>query len=70
MSQSVQGSALEAAANMVAGFLIALALQAILHAAFGIRSTGAEQATIAVLFTLASLLRSFTLRRLFERLGR
>lgn len=70
MSQSVRGSALEAVANVVAGFLVALALQAGLHALFAIRSTSSQQLWIAATFTAASLLRSFALRRLFERLGR
>ncbi|GGL58418.1 DUF7220 family protein [Wenxinia marina] len=70
MSQSVRNSALEVVTNVVAGFVVAVALQAGLHTLFAIRSTGGQQVTIALLFTLSSLLRSFALRRLFERLGR
>ena len=70
MSQSVRGSALEAVANVVAGLVLGLLLQAGLHALYGLRSTGPEQLSIVVAFTLSSRLRSFALRRLFERLGR
>ena len=70
MGQSVRGSVLEAVANVAAGLVLGLLLQAGLHTLYGLRSTGPQQLSIVVAFTLASLLRSFALRRLFDRLGR
>lgn len=66
--QSRWQSLLEATANVVVGFLVALVLQALLYPAFGITTTLATDSTIAVVFTLVSLVRSYAVRRFFEAL--
>jgi hypothetical protein len=60
-------SLLEAGANVLAGYLIALIAQQLIYPAVGIEATLAQEAKVAAAFTVASLLRSYTLRRLFER---
>lgn len=66
--QSRVGSLLEAIANVMAGFLIALLGQQLILPLFGIHVSLAAHAGIAALFTLLSLMRSFVLRRLFDHM--
>ena len=65
--QSRSASLVEAAANVVAGFLVAMLAQQVAFPLFGIATTLGEDAGIAVIFTALSLLRSYAIRRLFER---
>jgi branched-subunit amino acid transport protein len=68
-AQSRTGSLLEAASNVVAGYLLALVTQRLLYPAFGISTTLAADALIAGAFTAVSLARSYVVRRVFERLA-
>jgi hypothetical protein len=68
-SQSRTASLLEAGANVLVGYLVALAAQQVVFPLFGIHTTLAQDSAIAATFTLVSLLRSYLLRRLFERIG-
>ena len=68
-AQSCWGSALEAVANVLVGYLVALAAQQLVFPLFGIHTTLAQDSAIAAVFTAVSLARSFLLRRLFERVG-
>ena len=67
-AQSRAGSFVEATANVIIGYLLALITQALLYPLFGIATTLATDSIIAAVFTLVSLARSYVLRRLFERL--
>ena len=67
--QSRSASLIEAIANVVAGFLIAVLAQQIVFPVFGILTTFIEDAGIAATFTALSLVRGYLLRRVFERLG-
>lgn len=67
--QSKQDSFLEAAANVALGFVLALVTQAIVYPLFGITTTFVTDSTIAVIFTVLSLARSYLVRRAFEILG-
>jgi hypothetical protein len=69
-AQSRTGSLLEAASNVVAGYLLALVTQRLLYPAFGISTTLAADALIAGAFTAVSFARSYVLRRGFEWLQR
>ena len=60
----------EALTNVVAGYLIALATQQLLFPLLGVHLSTVENATIAGVFTIVSILRSYCLRRLFERVSR
>ena len=68
--QTRSGSLAEAATNVLAGFLIAMAAQQLVFPFFGIATTLVEDAGIAIVFTGLSLIRAYAVRRLFERLGR
>jgi hypothetical protein len=52
------------------GFVLALAIQSVAYPLFGIETTLQENGAIALLFTIASLLRSWCLRRLFVAIER
>jgi hypothetical protein len=64
--QSRRMSLIEAIANVAVGFAVALLTQIIVFPVFDIEVTLGENAAIGALFTLASICRSFVLRRLFE----
>jgi hypothetical protein len=64
--QSREASLLEAATNVTLGFVLALAMQALLYPLFGISTTIVTDSSIAVAFTLVSLVRSYLVRRAFE----
>ena len=67
-AQTRAGSLVEATANVVVGYVLALITQALLYPLFGIATTLSTDSIIAAVFTLVSLGRSYVLRRLFERL--
>ena len=66
MRQSRTASLVEAAANVVAGYGTALLVQLIAFPVFGFYPTLAENLRIGLIFTAASLLRSYAIRRRFE----
>lgn len=68
-AQTRASSFVEASANVLVGYLLALLAQRIIFPLFSIRTTLAEDSAIAAVFTLLSLTRSYLLRRLFERIG-
>jgi hypothetical protein len=70
VSQSRAMSAVEAVANVIVGYVLAVGLQLLLFPAFGLHPTLGQTLQIGGWFTLLSLLRSYALRRLFERLRR
>ena len=59
-------SLVEALANVAVGFGVAVATQAIVFPLFGLRASLADNLTIGAIFTLASIARSYVLRRTFE----
>lgn len=67
MAQSRVGSVLEAAANVAVGYGIAVGAQLIIFPMFGINIPLHDNLAIAGLFTVVSLVRSYVLRRLFNR---
>ncbi len=68
-AQSRAASFAEAGTNVAVGYLVALAAQQLIFPVFAIHTTLAQDSAIAAVFTQVSMLRSFLLRRLFERLG-
>ena len=66
--QSRLMSLLESITNVVVGFAVALATQAILFPLLGWHITTGDNLLVAAIFTVVSIARSFTLRRLFEAL--
>ena len=66
MKQSRTMSLVEAVANVVVGYGIAVEAQMLLFPVFGIHMTMAQNLKLAGAFTIISICRSFALRRLFE----
>ena len=69
MHQSRCMSLVEAVANVVVGYLLAVATQVAVVPLFGVHISMAVDFAIGGIFALISLLRGFMLRRIFERLG-
>ena len=61
-------SFIEAITNVVVGYAVALLTQIISFPIFGLNVSLQDNLVLGVVFTGASLLRSYVLRRLFERL--
>jgi hypothetical protein len=56
---------LESAANTAAGFLLSLVLQISLFSAMSIETTTSQNLVMSIVFTLASLVRGYVMRRVF-----
>lgn len=67
MSQSRRHSAFEAVANVLIGYGISLAAQIVIFPLFGVKATLAQNIGIGLAFTAVSLVRSYLLRRWFNR---
>ena len=67
MTQKRLHSALESVTNVAAGYAVAMITQALVFPLFGFYASTAEHAGIALIFTVVSLVRSYALRRLFNR---
>ena len=63
--QSRSMSLIESAANTGAGFLLSLVLQISLFSAMSIETTTSQNLVMSIVFTLASLVRGYLLRRVF-----
>ena len=66
MKQTRFMSMVEAVANVVVGYVLAIATQIVVFPWFGIETGLAEHMTIGLAFVGVSLARSYLLRRLFE----
>ncbi len=67
MKQSHRMSMVEAAANVVIGYAIAVATQMVVFPLFGIHITLVDDLALGLVFLVISLIRSYLLRRAFER---
>ena len=68
MKQSRRMSLVEAVANVVVGYGVAVVTQILVFPVFGLQTTLAQNLKMGAVFTLVSIARSFALRRLFERI--
>ena len=66
MKQSRIMSLVEAVANVVVGYGVAVVTQILIFPVFGLHTTLAQNLKMGALFTGISIARSFALRRLFE----
>ncbi len=66
MKQSRRMSLVEALANVAVGFGVAVATQIAVFPLFGLHASLMENMAIGAIFTLASIARSYVLRRSFE----
>ncbi|MEQ1955161.1 hypothetical protein ABMA59_27695 [Mesorhizobium sp. CN2-181] len=60
---------MEALANVIAGYIVAIIVQRLAYPQFGIETTLATDGLIAAIFTTASLARPYVLRRFFQYLA-
>lgn len=70
MRQSRWMSFAESVTNVVVGYGVAVVTQMLVFPLFGMRASVSDNLVIGVIFTVVSLVRSFTLRRVFESLRR
>lgn len=66
MKQSRTMSLVEAVANVAVGYSVAVMTQILVFPLFGFSTTLTANMAIGAIFTVVSIARSFTLRRLFE----
>ena len=66
MKQSRAMSLLEAIANVMVGYGVAVATQMLVFPLFGLQMTLVQNLKLGLVFTVVSIARSFTLRRVFE----
>ena len=66
MSQSRRHSLAEIVTSTAIGFLVSMALTAVVFPAFGYPVSVSHNAAITAIFTLASVVRGYALRRLFN----
>lgn len=66
MKQSRLMSAVESGVNVVVGFGIAVATQAVVFPIFGLHASTSDHLAIGAVFTVVSVIRSYCLRRVFE----
>ena len=64
--QSRAMSLIEAATNVAVGYGLAVTMQVLVFPVFGLHASLADNLLIGGLFTVTSIARSFSLRRLFE----
>ncbi len=64
--QSRAMSLVEAVANVVIGYGVAVVTQILIFPVFGLHTTLAQNLKLGALFTIVSIARSFALRRVFE----
>ena len=69
MTQSRRMSFVEAVTNVVVGYALAVVAQIVVFPWFGLHLHLGENLMIGAVFVGISLLRSFALRRLFQRWG-
>ena len=68
MKQSRAMSLLEAVANVIVGYGVAVVTQILIFPIFGLHTTLAQNLKMGAVFTVVSIARSYLLRRLFERI--
>lgn len=70
MSQSRTQSMIESAANVVIGYMVALCSQLVVFPMFGVHLPLQDNLMIGLWFTAISLVRSYFVRRWFNRMFR
>ena len=67
MAQSRLGSVVESVVNVLVGYGVAVGAQIAIFPLFGVNLPVSDNMLIGLLFTAVSLVRSYALRRLFNR---
>jgi len=68
MTQSKTMSAIESVANVAIGYCVAITTQVFVFPLFDIHATTSDHLAIGAIFTVVSLIRSYVLRRFFNRI--
>jgi hypothetical protein len=68
VTQTRTMSAVESVANVAIGYGVAVATQAAVFPLFGIHASATDHLAIGGIFTVVSLVRSYCLRRAFNRI--
>ena len=68
--QSRKLSLIESVVNIAIGYLVAVLAQIVIFPMFGLQVTIGQNLKIGLCFMVISLVRSYFVRRLFERLGK
>ena len=68
MGQSRRMSALESGVNIAVGIGVAFATQVAVFPLFGLHASTGQHLALTALFTAVSFVRSYVIRRCFERL--
>ena len=66
--QSRGMSLLESFANVAIGYVIAVGTQMVVFPLFGIHTSVSDDLLIGLIFTVVSIVRSYSLRRVFNRM--
>lgn len=69
MSQSRKHSLVEVMVSTAVGYCVALISQIIIFPMYGLETHFAQDAEIAGIFTVISIIRSYIFRRIFNQLG-
>lgn len=69
MTQSRRASLTEAVVNVAVGFVLSAMVTAIVFPMFGYPIRWADNLAISAIFTVVSILRSYVLRRVFNRIA-
>ena len=67
MNQTKKGSFAEAITNILIGYFVALLSQIVIFPLVGVEASFDQNILIGLLFTIVSLLRSYTVRRIYNR---
>ena len=65
--QSRRQSLIEAITNVMVGYVLAVMTQLVVFQWFGLQASLSDNLAIGAIFVMISLVRSYALRRLFER---
>lgn len=68
--QTKKWSLIESISNIAIGYFVALASQLIIFPVFGMRVSIGDNILIGIWFTIISIVRSYTVRRLFNRINK
>lgn len=66
MKQTRVVSLIEAFSNVFVGYVVAVLTQMAVFPLFGLRATLSENLAIGAIFTIVSIIRSYSIRRIFE----
>lgn len=70
MSQTRRMSAVETVAGVAIGFAVSVCLSFVVYPLFGHAFTLSQNVGITIIFTVASIVRGYLVRRAFNRWGR